>query len=138
MRRPRWFYPRLGAALLLAAYIPACTGYQTLAGPPVALEAAPIAGKEVRVTLRDGRRLEFKSPQVLGDSLRGAPVGGPPMSVALADIRQVEVKKVSAGKTVALVAGVLVIGGLVAAAIVAASDPLGGSCTIEGDPGYSW
>jgi hypothetical protein len=124
-------YTRLAAAILLAAYLPACTGYQVMADPSTGLQASPKPVKEARVTLRTGERFELMSPRVDGDSLRGVPAGGPARSVALADVATVEVRKGSTGKTLALVLGVTAVVGLVALVIAAATYEAP-TCTLDG------
>jgi len=128
--RYRLRYLRLAAAIVLAAYIPACTGYTTLANPSEALAASPNQPKQVRVTLKTGERFELAAPVVSGDSLRGIPPGGPARSVALADVAKVEVQKTDGAKTAGLVAGVLLVGGLIAGA-VALSSYSSSSCSFE-------
>ena len=124
-------YTRLAAAIVLAAYIPACTGYATLADPSAALTASPKPIEKARVTLKNGERFELATPVVYGDSLRGVPPGGPARSIALADVAKVEVQKGDAAKTAGLVVGVLLLGGLVAGAIALASYQAP-TCSLEG------
>jgi len=129
--RYRLRYLRLAAAIVLAAYIPACTGYTTLADPSAGLAASPKPVKQARVTLKSGERFELAMPVVSGDSLRGVPPGGPARSIALVDVAKVEVQKTDAAKTAGLVAGVILLGGVIAGA-VAMSNWSSSSCSLEG------
>jgi hypothetical protein len=124
-------YARFVAAILLAAYIPACTGYTTLADPAASLSASPKPIGQVRITLKNGKRFELAAPLVAGDSLRGTPAGGPPMSFALADVAKVEAQKTDAARTAGLVVGVVLLGGVIAGAIALASQPT--TCSWDGE-----
>lgn len=130
MKTPK-LYTRLVATVLLAAYALACTGYKTMSDPAAQLQASPKKVGTVRVSLKDGKRFELKSPQIYGDSLRGFTLSGPPRSVAMADVAKVESTNVSAAKTAALVAGIAVVGGIVLAAVAAASYS-SSSCSLQG------
>jgi len=124
-------YLRFAAAIVLAAYIPACTGYTTIADPSTALQPSPKPIEKARITLINGEQFEMATPVVSGDSLRGIPPGGPARSIALADVAKVEVQKADAAKTAGLVAGVLLLGGLIAGA-VALSSYSSSSCSLDG------
>jgi hypothetical protein len=113
---------RFVAAVLLAAFLPACTSYQVMADPASGLQAPPKPVKEARVTLKNGSVFELDSPRVDGDSLRGT-LEGQATSVAWADVTGVEVRKTSAVKTTALVLGVGLFAVAAGAAIAVANCP---------------
>jgi hypothetical protein len=96
---------RFVAAVLLAAFLPACTSYQVMADPASGLQAQPKPIKEARVTLKNGSVFELDSPRVDGDSLRGN-LEGRATSMPWSDVAGVEVRRTSAVKTTALVVGV--------------------------------
>jgi hypothetical protein len=115
------------AYALLLWYLPACTAWHVEEGvSPQQLIAAqhPTA---VRVTLPDRSRIVLQQPRIAaGDSLAGI-LNGAPSSVAVSDVTQVAIRQVSAGKTVALVAGVGVL-----AAVIAAGIALSNMCILCG------
>jgi len=127
---------RWTAALVLAAYMPACTSYHVLADPAAAIAESPKPIDKVRITMVNGKRFEMTKVRVEADSLRGLGYGVGERGIALADIKKFEVSKASPGKTVALVLGIGAVAGLIASAVAMAS--LGSeSCTIDtGDAGY--
>ena len=103
---------RLVTSLLLAAYLPACAGYQASIQPPAELTAPPKPVKQMRVTLTDGSRVQVTSPRVEGDTLRGTEgyqrTSGPAVAIPLANITAVEVvppSGMSPGAKTALIAG---------------------------------
>jgi hypothetical protein len=100
---------RPAAAILLAAYLPACTSYQTLADPAANLQASATPVKKVWITLQSGAHFQLTSPYVEGDSLRGVSELSRPTSVAMADVVKVEVREVNEIKTVGLVIGSAVV-----------------------------
>jgi hypothetical protein len=102
-------FTRLVAALLLAAYLPACTSYRALADPASGLQASLKPIEEARITLETGERFTLRFPQITDDSLRGSLDEGAARSVALTTVSEVEVRKHSAAKTVALVFGVVAV-----------------------------
>lgn len=108
---------RFAAAILLAAYLPACTSYQAMTAPATELQAPPKPIRAARITLSSGERFELRTPLVYGDSIRGFNLKGQAENVAMADVTKVEVKKVSASKTVGLVLGTVVVGGIIAGAV---------------------
>lgn len=112
---------RFAAAILLLAYLPACTSYQVIADPSTGLQASPKPIEEARITLRTGERFELNAPGVYGDSLRGIPHQGSAKIVAMGDVSKMEVRRPSTGKTVGLVLGIVVVGGLIAGGIALAS-----------------
>jgi hypothetical protein len=76
-------------------------------------QLAPLAAiqpkNEVRVTARDGRRVELSGVTVAADTLRGLELrrsGRDTVAVAIADVTKVEVLRHSAGRTVLAVVGV--------------------------------
>ena len=102
-----WFRGLVSAALLVA-WLPGCTGWQTLA------TTQPVPKQEqqrLRVTLLDGRRLELDKTSVVGDSLIGFTPGDgltesgwvkrqpARTAVLLAEIVKMEDRQVSAGES---------------------------------------
>lgn len=102
LRSTRWV-----AALLLLAYLPACTSYQTMTDPVGGLQ--PKSVEKARVTTDSGKRFEIMFPRVNGDSLQGTTRDGAPVSVAMANVREVEVRAPSDTKVVLLVFGILLL-----------------------------
>ena len=100
---------RLIAAILLAAYLPACTSSRVLADPAADLQTSPKPVKKAWVTLQSGAHFQLTSPYVAGDSLRGISELSRPTSVAMADVVKVEVTEVNEVKTVGLVIGSAVV-----------------------------
>jgi hypothetical protein len=120
-------FRRVVSALLLAAYLPACTSFQTTNQPLTELTAPPQPVKTVRVTTTAGTSIEVDAPRVVNDTLFGstwtAGSSGKqavaPVVIPLGDIRTVEARK-SDGTTTALV--VVGIVGVVALLAVAAKN----------------
>lgn len=125
------------STLLVAAG--ACTTWSTQAGTPTQVLAAR-QPTSIRVTRADGANVMVYSPSIVGDTLAGWPSAGghssgsgrsgggahssdaaAPLRIPLADIRSIAVQKVSAGRTVLLIAGAGVTVALVAAAASADS-----------------
>jgi hypothetical protein len=79
--------------------------------------------ESVRVTHTNGSTLYLTSPVIRGDSLVGTTHGGAQFSLPLSEVRSVAVEKVSARKTVGLVAA----GFLVVVAMMGATE-----CSGEG------
>lgn len=111
-------FRRVVSALMLAAYLPACTSYHATTQPVAEVTAAPTPPKHLRVTTNDGSVVEVDAPRVANDTLYGSTwVTGPGgqqragvMAIPVADIRTVEVKKGDGMKTLLLVGGI--VGGL--------------------------
>lgn len=127
---------RMIALLLLVLYVPACTGWmeQSQPVPQVVAEKRP---DEVRVYLRDGRRVDLREPRVEGDSLVGrerlAQAGTtrtpewPRAAYALADIQRLETKETDSGKTWMAVAVIAAVSIALIAALASSMDfDLGG------------
>ena len=124
------------ACVLFALAVPACSHWakQDLPAPKIVESRHP---DRIRVTRRDGRRIVFLAPQIVGDSLVGTaedPTTGVRTArygIPLADVREVAVRRLNVGATIALAAGV----GLTAAVVAAAASgspqqtpqPVGGS-----------
>jgi hypothetical protein len=76
-------------------------------------------GAELRVTTRDGTRLVLHRPELVGDTLFGAPPdtwprdGRPRPAVALADVREVAVRRFNAIGTAAAGLGTLALAGVI-------------------------
>jgi hypothetical protein len=120
-------FRRAVSVLLLAAYLPACTSFQSTSQPLAELTAPPKPVNKVRVTTTAGRAIEVDAPRVVNDTLFGsawtAGSGGKQVTEAvalpLADIRTVEVKKSDGTTTALLLVGIV---GVVALLAVAAKD----------------
>ncbi|HET9292997.1 MAG TPA: hypothetical protein VFO06_01795 [Gemmatimonadales bacterium] len=136
MRITRLTVIRWTAAMVLAAYLPACTSYHVLANPAEAIAAAPKPIDKVRITMVNGKRFEMTKVRVEADSLRGLGYGVGERGIALSDIKQVEVAKPSPEKTVGLVLGIGAFVGLTVAVAAAMADWGSESCTVSGDGGY--
>ncbi len=108
---------RLVSAVLLMAYLPACTSFQATTQPLSELTAPPRTVKRARITTTSGARIELSNLRVANDTLYGEPeVQRPepgPMGIALADVQAVEVRKADGTKTAILV------GSIVAATVIA-------------------
>jgi hypothetical protein len=95
----------------LLLQVSGCTSWSTQKQPPAQVLSEKAYDK-VRVTRIDGSRMELYQPGVVNDTLTGfksKPEKGKepkPVRIAMADIKSVEIHKVSAGKTVLLVAGI--------------------------------
>lgn len=115
------------SAILLAAYLPACTSYQAATQPLVQLTTTPTPPEHLRVTTTAGKRFVVDAPRVVNDSLFGTTAvvdaKGTPTTKAVAmplsEIRTAEVRKADGGATAMLVAGVV---GVVILLGVAAAD----------------
>jgi hypothetical protein len=132
VRVTRFTVIRWTAAVVLAAYLPACTSYHVLADPAAAMTSAPKPIEKARITMANGKRFEMTNVRIAGDSLRGSGYGVGERGIALSDIKKLEVAKPDAAKTVALVLGIGALVGLTIAFAAAMSDWGSESCTIEG------
>lgn len=112
------------AAVVLLAYLPACTGWHRLPETtPPPLKESP---QSLRITLKSGEQIELQQARMSGDSLIGEirPTPNEPpvrFAVTLADVRRIEDRKVSTVRTVALVVGLTGAAALAALLIVAAA-----------------
>jgi hypothetical protein len=106
---------RFVAALLLSAYLPACTAYHQTEQPLAQLTASPKPVGRLCITKRNGVRVEVREPRVISDSLVGqTSTPGQAegrVAIALAEIQSSAVRKFDAGKTVAVL---VIIGGSIA------------------------
>lgn len=114
-------FRRVVSLLLLAAYLPACTGFQATSQPLSELTAPPAPVQQLRVTTKDGKRTTVLSPTVVSDTLRGF-AGSRSTDIVVilipvADIASVEVGKPKDDATSIIVIVIVgaVIGGLVVA-----------------------
>jgi len=108
---------RVALLVVVVGLAQACTGWKTT---PLTPDSFPPRDSlhTVRVTLRNGTRLNLHGAQIIADSLRGTDTATKrPLIVPLSDIEQVQTSHVDAGKTV----GLLLILGLIAGAVFAAS-----------------
>lgn len=118
---------RTTAAILLACYLPACTGWRTQSAAPEQVMTTKHP-ERVRITRQDGSRVELLQPAIEADSVSGRDAGAsgpdslkPRVAVALADIRTVELHQTKVAETVLLVGAA---GLLIAAVIAYESEPL--------------
>ncbi len=120
---------RILSCILLPAYLSSCTSWQVQRVSPaqVVEEEQP---SQVRVTTTGLSDVLLEEPRVSGDSLIGVPLKfswtsssyialdtASALSIPLADISQIKVRKSDAGKTVMLLAG-LVVGAVIVKGIV--------------------
>ena len=114
------------AYVLLLVYLPACTAWHVEQGVSPQQLIAAQHPNVVRVTLPDRSWIVLHQPRIAaGDSVAGI-LNGAPSSVAVSDVTQVAIRKVSAGRTVGLVASVAAI-----AAFVALAKALGDMCMLS-------
>lgn len=112
-------FRRVVSALMLAAYLPACTAYHRSDDAMAQVIAVPGSVSSIRVTTQEGKRTEVWSPMVANDSLSGAN-GAPGQATGRIALPLLAIKSTAVRKPDALLtagAVVLAIGG--AAALVA-------------------
>lgn len=105
------------SAILLLAYLPACTSFQATTQPLSELTAPPKPADKVRITTSDGAQREVDAPRVVNDTLYGTawetdPSGKPgavPVALPLSEIRTVEVRKSDGTNTAILVGGIVLV-----------------------------
>jgi hypothetical protein len=105
--------------MVLAAHLPACTGYQTIEDPApvVRAEKAPI--ERVRMTLRTGESVELEKARVSGDTVYGTVrKGGESRAIPLADASKLELRRPAPDKTIGLVIGLTAVAAAIAYGIV--------------------
>lgn len=111
---------RVIPALLLLAYLPACSSWRVENVTPQALIEAKHP-TQVRVSRPDGTKQVLHQPSIAGDTLRGV---GPEPAIPLTDVQAVETRHGDTGKSLLLVGGI-VVGAMVAGALIcSASDCL--------------
>jgi hypothetical protein len=114
------------AYALLLWYLPACTVWHFEDGVRPQQLIAAQHPNAVRVTLPDRSRIVLHQPRIAaGDSLAGV-LNGAPSSFAVSDVTQVAIRKISAGRTVLLVAGIAVV-----AAAIAVGKALSDMCILS-------
>jgi hypothetical protein len=122
MRQPvRSWYSRRAAVtgLVLAAWASsACTHWKVQSAfPEQVVSRRP---QRVRVTRNDSSRIVLRRPEIVGDTLYGAPrdgraaAGSPRPAVPLIDVSEVAVRRVNAVRTAVLALGTLVVAAYVA------------------------
>ena len=122
MRQPvRSWYSRHGGVtrLVLAAWCSsACTHWKVQSAfPEQVVSRRP---QKVRVTRNDSSRVVLRRPEIVGDTVYGAPrdgrtaAGSPRPAVALTDVSEVAVRRVSVVRTSVLAFGTLVVAAYVA------------------------
>jgi hypothetical protein len=99
---------RCWSAILLVIYVSGCTSWraQTVA-PERVLQDSHLVRKGVRVTTLDGQRFKVEHPALRADSLTGTRDAAA-IAIPLSQVRALDVRRLSAGRTTALVAGSLV------------------------------
>lgn len=111
---------RVSAVLLMAVHLAGCTAWQTQRATPAAVLAEQPS--RVRLMLNNGARVVLASPVLRNDSVVGTPThmsrGAPVTAIPVSDIEAMAVSRVSAGRTIALVAGI----GATALLVMAASE----------------
>ncbi|HWP94172.1 MAG TPA: hypothetical protein VNL72_00350 [Gammaproteobacteria bacterium] len=124
MSRHFWqFTARLCGAVLLGLNLAACSTLKVVEGAPSAYAGNVAIGDEVRATLRDGRVLEFRVTEVTPEGIKGEG-----HAVSYGDITLLEKREFDLGRTVALVAGIVL-------GVVVASGGDGGG-DYDSTPGY--
>ena len=122
MRPPirSWYSRRAGVTgLVLAAWSSsACTHWKVQSAfPEQVVSRRP---QRVRVTRNDSSRIVVRRPDIVGDTLYGAPrdgraaAGSPRPAVALTDVSEVAVRRVNVVRTAVLALGTLVVAAYVA------------------------
>jgi hypothetical protein len=109
-----WYSRRAGVAgLVLAAWSSsACTHWKVQSAFPEQAVSARRPQK-VRVTRDDGSRIVLRKPEIVGDTLYGAPrhsrrgAGSPRPAVALTDVSEVAVRGVNVAGTAVIALGTL-------------------------------
>lgn len=115
MRQPvrSWYSRRAGVTgLVLAAWCSsACTHWKVQSAfPEQVVSRRP---HKVRVTLNDSSRIVLRRPEIVGDTVYGAPrdgrtaAGSPRPAVALTDVSEVAVRRVNVARTTTLALGTL-------------------------------
>jgi hypothetical protein len=116
------------SALLLAAYLPACTSFQGTAEPVASLTVPPKPAEQLRVTTFDGALVRVAAPRVAHDTLYGyigaVEPGAATVAIPLSSIHLVEVQKNNTMGTILVTTGIVVGVFAVLGAIWAASDPI--------------
>ncbi len=109
------------AFVVLVTYLPSCMQWQVAGAEPRQL---PRGVREIRVTLKDERRVVLENPQVIQDTLvgfqppRGGSGPGPVRAaIPLEAVKYLEARKVDPGATVLLV-GVAALAALAAVAVL--------------------
>src|SRR5687768_15129580 len=92
---------RAVAAVLLLAYLPACTSWRVENVSPQALIEAKHPA-QVRVSRPDGTKQVLHQPSIAGDTLRGS---GQEPAIPLDDVQTVEARHGDTGKSILLVGG---------------------------------
>jgi hypothetical protein len=122
MRPPirSWYSRRAGVTgLVLAAWSSsACTHWKVQSAfPEQVVSRRP---QRVRVTRNDSSRIVLRRPDIVGDTLYGAPrdgraaAGSPRPAVALTDVSEVAVRRVNVVRSAVLALGTLVVAAYVA------------------------
>ena len=118
------------SCLLVALTVLGCSSWRRVRiTEPAPVESSASArasgefGKKVRILRADGHWVELRHATMDGDSLRGfAEPGGAPVAYSREDVLTIEARRGSAGKTIALVLGAVVVtGGTVALLLLAAT-----------------
>lgn len=113
-------FRQAASALLLAAYLSACTSYRATTQPLAELTAPPKPAQHIRVTLEDGDRVLVDVPEVVNDTLHGydSRALGEKVTIPVSDIRDVELVGTSAGKTLGMFGIVVAVLAVAAGAVL--------------------
>jgi hypothetical protein len=122
MRHPvrTWYSRRTGVTcLVLAAWSSsACTHWKVQSAfPEQVVSRRP---EKVRVTRDNGSRIMLRRPEIVGDTMYGAPrngrasAGSPRPAVALTDVSEIAVRRVNVVGTTVLSLGTLALAGVIA------------------------
>jgi hypothetical protein len=120
-----WYSRRAGVTgLLLAAWSSSgCAHWKVQSATPrqvvegIASTRRPL---DLRVTRDDGSRIVLRRPELVGDTLYGAPrngrvsTGSPRPAVALADVSEVALRRLNVAGTTVLALGTLALAGVIA------------------------
>ena len=105
------------ACALLLWYLAACTTWHVEKGASLKQLISTEHPMAVRLTRADGSHVVLNEPRITaGDSLAGVR-NGAPSSVAVSDVTQVAIRKVSASKTIGLLAISIPVGAAIIAGI---------------------
>ncbi len=105
--------------LLLVSYLSACTSWQVQSAPTTSV-LTKYAGKDVRVTTVDGRRIKIQRPTVSADTVFGRGKDTTSVAIPLPEVREVAVKRTDVPRTALLLVGIGVVGVIVTAAAICA------------------
>lgn len=127
MRHSREFTRGILSLALAAAIASGCSSWRTQEVPSTSLTKGQRRLADVRLLLTDGRTVKADRAEIIGDSLIAYQSGRrrlgtwfPPVRTAfpMSDVQAIEHREISAGKTLLLTGGILVVGLGVAAIVI--------------------